>query len=85
MNQRQRPTPPLLRDVKGWSMPTNENVSWQDVWPGQDWRFPDGDTWHVGAIRSDGCERFAMCTQDGDVMLLPAETLAAQATLVKRK
>lgn len=22
----------------------------KDVWPGQNWKFPDGETVHVGAI-----------------------------------
>ena len=53
------------------------------VFISSDWEFPDGDRWHVAGFRYDGCEHFAMLTQDGDVMLMPVETLQKFAKLIK--
>lgn len=66
-------------------------MSWKpqtakDVWPGQDWRFPDGKTWHVGALVSGDGERTVLCTcKDGAVLHLPAETLFTQAEFIGSK
>jgi hypothetical protein len=58
-------------------------VSWRDVYPGQDWRFPDGETVHVGAIAWDGSERTALCSYpDGGVLHIPARSLFATAAYV---
>ncbi|MCW2228055.1 hypothetical protein QIH87_49985 (plasmid) [Bradyrhizobium elkanii] len=58
--------------------------SWRDIYPGQDWRFPDGETVHVGAIVWDGTERTALCTcADGGVLHLPADTLFKTAEFLK--
>lgn len=63
----------------GWK-PSSE----KDVWPGQDWRFPDGEVVHVGAIMSDAYERTALCAcADGGVLHLPASTLIVQAEYLR--
>lgn len=54
--------------------------TWRDVYPGQDWKFPDGEVWHIGAVMWDGTERTALCTStDGGVLHVPAATLVDQA------
>ena len=49
------------------------------VLPGQDWRDPDGVTWHVGATVTHGGERTALMTGPyGEVLHLPASLVARQ-------
>jgi hypothetical protein len=69
--------------VVGEAIDIHPDVDWRQVYPGQDWRMPDGEVVHVGAIIWDGMERHALCTLvDGGVLHVPAASLVSMAERV---
>lgn len=61
-------------------MPTH----WREVFPGQEYKFPDGRIWRVGGVVWDGMERHTLLYRESEniTMHIPAMDLVRQATRV---
>jgi hypothetical protein len=67
-------------------MDLHPDINWRQVYPGQDWKMPDGEILHVSAISWDGMERSAfLIGPDGGVTLMPAASLVRMAERVFEK